>query len=179
MTFYAYNFVVVNNCILNSQVITFDAYGVSGHCNHIDTHYGVKSAIKHLQTDHSKLELFVLESVNVFRKFSGWMEWIFAVCHFLMIASAYMIVSYARMMDIMPIGALRSLSNQYVTVGSTVYSPVNIVAGMCTIWAAMGAHASQLLWYRRIFIVLSSYSYINVLEPATASDAGAFGLREE
>jgi hypothetical protein len=24
-----------------SQIITFDNYGVSGHCNHRDVHYGV------------------------------------------------------------------------------------------------------------------------------------------
>ncbi len=40
-----------------------------------------------------------------------------------------------------------------------------------TIWACMHAHASQLVWYRRAFIVASRYTYINTLVQIKVSHA--------
>jgi hypothetical protein len=32
-------------------------------------------------------------------------------------------------------------------------------------WLAMTRHGSQLVWYRRLFLLFSSYAYASVLEP--------------
>jgi hypothetical protein len=38
------------------------------------------------------------------------------------------------------------------------------VWGAVVAWKAMKAHTSQFVWYRKVFVWLSSYSYINILE---------------
>ncbi|RYR64313.1 hypothetical protein Ahy_A03g010447 isoform C [Arachis hypogaea] len=54
---------ITSHCI--NMIITFDNYGVSGHCNHRDVHYGV--------------------STNILRKYSGpidiWLTMIWAMLH--------------------------------------------------------------------------------------------------
>ena len=34
---------------------------------------------------------------------------------------------------------------------------------LCINWCAMARHASQFVWYRRLFVVFSSYTYCNTL----------------
>ena len=36
------------------------------------------------------------------------------------------------------------------------------------VWKAMQTHASQFVWYRRLFVVFSVYSYRNVLKPSSS-----------
>jgi len=38
------------------------------------------------------------------------------------------------------------------------------VWGAVVAWKAMKAHNSQFVWYRKVFVWLSSYSYMNILE---------------
>eukprot|EP00746_Dinoflagellata_sp_MGD_P025770 gnl/MRDRNA2_/MRDRNA2_16070_c0_seq2.p1 gnl/MRDRNA2_/MRDRNA2_16070_c0~~gnl/MRDRNA2_/MRDRNA2_16070_c0_seq2.p1 ORF type:complete len:273 (+),score=45.65 gnl/MRDRNA2_/MRDRNA2_16070_c0_seq2:47-820(+) len=50
-------------------VITFDGYGVSGHPNHISTFRGCMKAVQEMDTRTT--ELFILDSVSFFQKYSG------------------------------------------------------------------------------------------------------------
>ncbi|CAN6898681.1 unnamed protein product [Brassica oleracea] len=51
------------------QIMTFDSYGVSGHCNHRDVHRGV---VKFLQTNSERnIKAWQLVSLNTFRKYCG------------------------------------------------------------------------------------------------------------
>ncbi|BBG94181.1 N-acetylglucosaminylphosphatidylinositol de-N-acetylase family protein [Prunus dulcis] len=50
-------------------IITFDNYGVSGHCNHRDVHYGVMKLLH--ASSQRKIEAWELVSTNIFRKYSG------------------------------------------------------------------------------------------------------------
>ncbi|WZZ17855.1 hypothetical protein YC2023_110944 [Brassica napus] len=50
-------------------IITFDNYGVSGHCNHRDVHRGV---VKFLQTNSERnIKAWQLVSLNIIRKYCG------------------------------------------------------------------------------------------------------------
>ncbi|KAL0652899.1 hypothetical protein Bca4012_095590 [Brassica carinata] len=50
-------------------IMTFDSYGVSGHCNHRDVHRGV---VKFLQTNSERnIKAWQLVSLNTFRKYCG------------------------------------------------------------------------------------------------------------
>jgi N-acetylglucosaminylphosphatidylinositol deacetylase len=40
-----------------------------------------------------------------------------------------------------------------------------IGGGPLTAWAALRAHHSQFVWFRKLFILFSSYIYINTLIP--------------
>ncbi|KAK4352659.1 hypothetical protein RND71_028177 [Anisodus tanguticus] len=63
------------NCAVD-LVITFDNYGVSGHCNHQDVHQGVRKLLQ--DTSHKEVEAWelvssslVLVSTSILRKYSG------------------------------------------------------------------------------------------------------------
>ncbi|XP_054785667.1 probable N-acetylglucosaminyl-phosphatidylinositol de-N-acetylase isoform X2 [Prosopis cineraria] len=51
------------------MIITFDNYGVSGHCNHRDVHYGVCKLLHDIQ--YKDIEAWELVSTNILRKYSG------------------------------------------------------------------------------------------------------------
>ncbi|KAI9110914.1 hypothetical protein K1719_018034 [Acacia pycnantha] len=51
------------------MIITFDNYGVLGHCNHRDVHYGVCKLLYDIP--HREIEAWELVSTNILRKYSG------------------------------------------------------------------------------------------------------------
>lgn len=106
-------------------LITFDAYGVSGHSNHS----AIYRALMHLSgkkaiPDYCKI--YVLESVNILRKYS--------VC-----------------VDLL----LSHFTSQYIYVTSPEKRKM--------ILEAMAQHSSQLLWYRKLYLLFSRYCYINTI----------------
>ncbi|KAL8129473.1 LOW QUALITY PROTEIN: hypothetical protein V2J09_018628 [Rumex salicifolius] len=64
------------------NVLTFDGYGVSGHCNHRDVHAGVRKLLLDYQ---GKIEAWELTSSNILRKYSGvldvWLSGIYTMHH--------------------------------------------------------------------------------------------------
>ncbi|XP_022741935.1 probable N-acetylglucosaminyl-phosphatidylinositol de-N-acetylase isoform X3 [Durio zibethinus] len=50
-------------------LITFDSYGVSGHCNHGDVHYGVRKFLH--DSSPRNIEAWELVSINILLKYSG------------------------------------------------------------------------------------------------------------
>nr|XP_027191013.1 probable N-acetylglucosaminyl-phosphatidylinositol de-N-acetylase isoform X2 [Cicer arietinum] len=58
---------IISHCI--DMIITFDNYGVSGHCNHRDVHYGVCKLLH--DTSRRDIEVWELVSNNILRKYSG------------------------------------------------------------------------------------------------------------
>ncbi|KAI3455155.1 hypothetical protein Pfo_011818 [Paulownia fortunei] len=61
-------------------IITFDDYGISGHCNHRDVHQGVRKLLHDASGRH--LEAWELVSTNIVRKYIGpvdiWLSILFA-----------------------------------------------------------------------------------------------------
>ncbi|GAB2292282.1 hypothetical protein Dimus_026531 [Dionaea muscipula] len=110
-------------------VVTFDQYGVSGHCNHRDVHFGIRKLLIDLQ--HRKVEAWALVSTNLLRKYCGpvdiWLSMLFAIAH--------------------PSKEALCLLN-----GHPLKS-----------YHAMAQHASQWVWFRKLFVSFSSYTYVNTL----------------
>ncbi|XP_065870998.1 uncharacterized protein [Euphorbia lathyris] len=109
-------------------VITFDNYGVSGHCNHCDVHYGVRKLVR--ENAHG-IEAWELVSINILRKYSGPVDiW---------------------------------LSMLLATKKSSTETHCVLNEHPRKSFQAMGAHSSQWVWFRKLFVSFSSYTYVNTL----------------
>ncbi|XP_047263323.1 N-acetylglucosaminyl-phosphatidylinositol de-N-acetylase isoform X3 [Capsicum annuum] len=116
------------NCAID-LVITFDNYGVSGHCNHQDVHQGVRELLQ--DTSHKEVEVWELVSTSILRKYTG------PVDIWLSLLSAKFHLS----------GVVHCFLNEY---------PRRSLA-------AMAQHKSQWVWFRKLFVSFSSYTYVNCL----------------
>lgn len=117
-------------------VVTFDAGGVSGHVNHVGTHEGARQWIEERKQSVVKAseagkcpQVWVLETTNVARKFSGAVDWF---------------ASYVECM----------MDSRRVFVPSP--SPLEVLR-------AVRLHKSQFVWYRKLFVTFSRYTYMNTL----------------
>ncbi|KAI6694247.1 hypothetical protein NL676_021957 [Syzygium grande] len=117
-------------------VITFDDYGVSGHCNHRDVHYGVRKLLQVMaQRD---IEAWELVSTNILRKYSGPVDfWISTLFN-----------------SRCPTGSVHCLMNE---------NPRRS-------FIAMSQHSSQWVWFRKLFVSFSSYTYVNTLRSIDGSE---------
>lgn len=110
-------------------VLTFDSYGVSGHCNHRDVHFGVRKFL--LDSQQSSFEAWELVSTSILRKYSGPVDiWL----------SSYLARCNSR-------EEVVCLINEH---------PVKS-------FSAMAQHMSQWVWFRKLFVSFSSYTYVNTL----------------
>jgi N-acetylglucosaminylphosphatidylinositol deacetylase len=126
------------------QVFTFDDYGVSGHANHIATHYGVKRAVQELRekcsaaaetTDAKAVRGWALESTNMLRKYTGLLD------------TALSFWLSRRKEE-------EEDESQFVFVFRPRWN-----------YNAMALHQSQFVWYRRLFVAFSRYTFINTFRP--------------
>jgi N-acetylglucosaminylphosphatidylinositol deacetylase len=135
------------NTIKPDTVVTFDDFGVSGHCNHVHTHQGCLLAMSQLQLERDTsssersrgkkeqqpIRGYVLQSTSLYRKFLG------------------------------PFDILFSLW------GSEEELAVNL--NLCRLFGAMAAHKSQLVWFRLLFLLFSRFSFINTFSEMLNSNA--------
>ncbi|XP_019076900.1 uncharacterized protein LOC100855158 isoform X4 [Vitis vinifera] len=116
-------------------IITFDDYGVSGHCNHIDVHRGLCRMLLH-DTSERNIEAWELVSTNILRKYSGpidiWLSILSSMCY--------------------PSENMHCLLNK---------NPHKS-------FLAMAQHQSQWVWFRKLFVSFSSYTYVNRLRKIKA-----------
>ncbi|XP_071697995.1 uncharacterized protein [Rutidosis leptorrhynchoides] len=111
-------------------IITFDSYGVSGHCNHRDVCHGVQRYL--LDSSSQDIEAWELISINLIRKYSGPIDiWL-----------SLWYSSENRSPDI-----TECLLNDHPR----------------KTYAAMSEHSSQWVWFRKLFVLSSSYTYVNTL----------------
>jgi N-acetylglucosaminylphosphatidylinositol deacetylase len=131
---------------------TFDQYGVSGHVNHIDTHYGVCELIRQNRGIQPKdgndarpipVEAWQLESERnlVFK-------YVPVLCWILFFLSLFHL--------------------SLPTTRTSRYPKYQCLEPWIN-WSAMRAHESQFVWYRRLFVIFSVYTYSNDLRPIIAS----------
>uniref|UniRef100_K3XAK4 N-acetylglucosaminylphosphatidylinositol deacetylase n=1 Tax=Globisporangium ultimum (strain ATCC 200006 / CBS 805.95 / DAOM BR144) TaxID=431595 RepID=K3XAK4_GLOUD len=128
-------------------VFTFDDYGVSGHVNHIAVHHGVQQAITEHHARCNSAETndnptapvrgWALESTNIVRKYIGVLD---------AIVSAWATRPCCR-------GSATS-DAAFVFLFKPWWN-----------YHAMALHASQFVWYRRLFVVFSRYTFVNTLQP--------------
>ncbi|CAH9120229.1 unnamed protein product [Cuscuta epithymum] len=111
-------------------VISFDKYGVSGHCNHCDLNRGVRKLIQ--DVSYKNVEAWELVSTNIFRKYIGPVDVWFSLLY----------VKFHR--------------------NEKVYFLIN--ENPSRSYAAMAQHLSQWVWFRKLFVSFSSYTYGNSLK---------------
>jgi N-acetylglucosaminylphosphatidylinositol deacetylase len=117
-------------------VVTFDEAGVSGHPNHVDTFRGVEVVRKELHradTEGRPLVVFLkLVTHSIPRKYSA--------------AFSLLISAFAE-------GVLGSDGSKCVV----AVRPGRALSS----FRGMQCHASQLVWFRYLFVWLSSYTFVN------------------
>jgi hypothetical protein len=126
------------------QVVTFDERGISGHPNHIGVHHGVA---KYARTPNSA-PCYELKTVMALRKFTGVLD---------ALASAVATAGVSR-------GNVASAAGKVV--------PQELLFTSWKPWkshAAMAAHWSQYVWFRRLFVLFSRYTFVNTLSLMRAS----------
>ena len=123
-------------------LVTFDEHGVSGHANHVAVHHGVRLAAARVLGS---------QSPRPWSKFELWE-----------LQSEALWTKYTG-----PLGLLLPP----VPVGfepRVVHTLVVADGSLSQSCEAMATHASQFVWYRRLFVLFSQYSYRNVLRLAVA-----------
>ncbi len=129
-----------NNNYYRFVLITFDEGGVSGHVNHTDVHYGVKHLMEEPDKSVCISDAWYLKSEsNLIVKYFPFMSWVLLLLSFF--------------------GATGLTST------STTFKDSRIVRmhDPRLNWKAMATHKSQFVWYRRLFVVFSCYTYYNKL----------------
>ena len=135
-------------------LISFDPLGVSGHVNHIDTYLGVCGVAQNGQLELSSsrggggrsipVEMWCLVSErNMFAKYLPVFSWLLLLLSFFKSA-------------VPP-------SHQEKISCSTYHRTYRLHEPFFN-WKAMATHTSQFVWYRRLFVVFSCYTYVNRLE---------------
>jgi len=128
------------------DLITFDQGGVSNHVNHRDTFFAVRYLFQ--QQQESLLppigDVWTLETINnPLCKYIPVYEWTLLLLYWLGLPATAVAHSAA--------------TDREDTV--RVYRMHQPVLN----WKAMAAHQSQFVWYRRLFVVFSCYTYHNRL----------------
>lgn len=139
------------NPILNVALLTFDSGGVSGHANHVDTWKGVWKFLSRNRGEdgntningiHLHVRAFQLETIYFpLRKYIPPLDWIFLAVHSFINYWFYLL------------GRISKNTNN-ASFQTASFQPVQV-------WRAMAAHASQFVWYRKLSVLWSRYSYVN------------------
>lgn len=133
------------------SMYTFDKGGVSGHVNHRDTFF----AVRHLVQEENAKEMsgFPITSAWALRTEQS------------LLAKYVPLRSWFHLL-VSVLGLSESTGVQTFGDGQKLYRhflpSIN--------WAAMVAHRSQFVWYRRLFVVFSCYTYENRLQPLSLND---------
>lgn len=133
-------------------VFTFDGYGVSGHANHIATHHGVKIALQRHQERCSAAAAADDEPKD--KVVRGWE-----------LESTSLLRKY--------VGLLDTPLSYWLAGRQDAQDDRQFVFVFRPRWNynAMALHRSQFVWYRRLFVAFSRYSFINTFRPLVPSDA--------
>lgn len=153
-------------------IITFDQGGVSGHCNHVDTFKGVMDYFNALKVKGGKVpscerkvkELWMLKSIyNPVAKYIPVVDillilWIWIFRH-------VRLLCYSRRVPFEskdPNRISRMFGTEMIGIATeTTHNLSFRIFHPRLIRRAMSAHQSQFVWYRKLFILFSRYSYVN------------------
>jgi len=156
------------NRIQQVMILSFDEYGVSRHVNHIDTFYGVSTFIHELEMLHkmhildevettsnkkqyvnkTHFQWMTLQSIsnkNPIRKYIPILEWIY-----------YLGLSILRIFQ-----QEQQQERFYCNKVHDNYWSCYMYQ-LTFNWKLMALHTSQFVWYRRLFILFSKYTFVNI-----------------
>lgn len=109
-----------------TQILTFDAHGVSGHPNHMAVHVGARRV--QALAKIPRLDILSLDTRSVASKYTG--------------------IAAATWDRLWPQRGLQTLAHPFQYERSL---------------AAMREHASQLVWFRYLYVLFSSYMHVNAV----------------
>jgi N-acetylglucosaminylphosphatidylinositol deacetylase len=142
------------------DLITFDQEGVSNHVNHRDTFFAVRHFYDHQKIISKKSHslppiraLWTLDTVkNPCIKYIPVLEWLLLIIFWCGLDSDWLLSKPAALDS----DGCDSCDSCVVQVYRMHQPALN--------WKAMAAHHSQFVWYRRLFVVFSCYTYHNRLQ---------------
>lgn len=116
-------------------IITFDSFGVSGHPNHRSIYLAIWQLRKELQ--ELKINLLVLKSVSIWRKYTFFLDSIFTV-----------ISNYLKNVGMQQQAVTLSISLSEYT----------------SLRRILQLHRTQMVWFRQLYMIFSRYMFINEFE---------------
>jgi len=144
-----------------AQVVTFDEGGVSGHPNHVALARAASSLVRP-EGEEAPLppavKVWTLETTNIIREYTGPLDILISVAVWLCL---WLCGPLRQGMRAMNYGSSSSSSSSSSSNTTGFCLCLNNSPGLT--YRAMLAHASQFVWYRRLFIVFSRYTYVNTL----------------
>jgi len=163
----------------NVILITFDTDGVSGHCNHRDTYLAVRLLILQQQLQNIKasksstgsrlptLEAWKLDTVHFLPfKYLPLVGWCLCLLNLLKLwQPTCAILPSQKKARTSGINENDESSTLLATPSSTVQAVVYRSTNPRLSWKAMATHHSQFVWYRRLFVIFSCYTFVNTLRP--------------
>mmetsp|Transcript_8104 Transcript_8104/g.24076 ORF Transcript_8104/g.24076 Transcript_8104/m.24076 type:complete len:149 (-) Transcript_8104:133-579(-) len=120
------------------MVITFDSYGVSGHSNHRAVHLGIQRLIQR--------RMCTAESTT---HATHWRAW--------QLVSTSVLQKFLGPVSV-PMALWEAARSGGWLEAFTVAAPLDVVH-------AMACHRSQWVWFRKLFVLFSRYTYVNTLVP--------------
>lgn len=133
------------------HVLTFDAQGVSSHPNHIECYRIVK---KWKQSDiGSRIPCFTLDSVSIFRKYIAFYD-ILLEQMFIEIFDAKNSISEV----VNETNTSNNNNNGFYMHPDKLHFLGNSISQIVDV---MQCHKSQWVWFRKLFVFFSRYSYLN------------------
>jgi len=138
-------------------VLTFDAQGVSGHPNHIATYRGVLSWMAN-EGRSARISLGQQAGKDRSERKSDKPK----VIQVWALVSTNIVRKFLMMIDVFATYFLLERRNTLVAASN----PIKLMR-------AMSMHRSQWVWYRKLFIMFSRYSYVNTLKQLTVQTDNA------
>ncbi|KAG0240776.1 hypothetical protein BGX31_001664 [Mortierella sp. GBA43] len=139
-------------------VITFDEKGVSGHTNHIAIYVGLTYFIQTFKERTPVKACYVLKSVSLLRKYISLLD-----LPFTMLGSDALMPLVSRWLGhggAAPLAGGRNANNAFRPLELLfVSSPKAIVQAK----GAMEKHESQMVWFRKLYVIFSRYMSVNEL----------------
>mmetsp|Transcript_9095 Transcript_9095/g.17117 ORF Transcript_9095/g.17117 Transcript_9095/m.17117 type:complete len:282 (-) Transcript_9095:154-999(-) len=177
----------VDECSKKNQInniITFDHFGVSGHPNHIAVYRGVRAFLN--DRPHN-MQGFSLKSENIFRKYLGLFDFLLLfflsfiirpILCFLHLSPPRLVSEYSSLslhMTCLEPSRTNITSCTACDASQTAAAPIqlaeatrrelgSISMNVFRALRALGKHHTQLEWYRPLFVIFSSYTYLNSFE---------------
>jgi N-acetylglucosaminylphosphatidylinositol deacetylase len=139
------------------QIVTFDEYGVSKHINHIDTYAACRYLLEHSNEytpnlHDNNMTLWVLESIrNPILKYIPLWDW----CQ-IFLSFVYVLLGFSDRFCCSCFTRTSVSQRKRQEVEYRIFRPwMN--------WRAMQSHYSQFVWYRKLSVLASRYTYWNRL----------------
>jgi N-acetylglucosaminylphosphatidylinositol deacetylase len=146
------------------QILTFDAQGVSGHPNHIAVHRAMHAFARSTRAYAtrkdglpSELVWYELQTVPRLQKFSGLIDVLLSE-----VSMPPPLKTVHRPPQ--PPTEHKPRRGDYYDDGVSI--PDHVLVARFEPWlnhAAMVAHWSQFVWFRRLFVLFSRYTFVNTL----------------